>query len=252
MSFIPEQNDWKKETTAQTGERLRRVWGDYLLTILIINPVNIRLVRLVGRTSITPNQLTVISFLVAVVSASCMASVSPVIQATGGILLLISFLIDCLDGDLARLKGLKSPLGAMLDPILDRAGEFAVITGMAIGGWRENGNPEWLIGGIILAGMSQIYFYITDLMLNKLHAKNIPEVNTGHGLKIFGTRVRFGTIEPFIWGQALFALIGKARWGVPVFASMFTVAAVVQLFRLILRLRNASGRDSDEYTPHAF
>lgn len=252
MTFINESFDWKKETLDQTRERLRRVWGDYLLTILIINPINIRLVRLIGKTSITPNQLTVISFLLAVVSAGCMASTKWSVQATGGFLLLLSFLIDCLDGDLARLKGLKSPLGAMLDPILDRVGEFAVILGAAVGGWRASGNQEWLIGGIILAGMSQIYFYITDLMLNKLYAKNNPDGNTGHGLKIFGTRVRFGTIEPFIWGQALLALLGKARWGIPVFAAMFTLAASVQLFRLILRLKSIGRENSDDYTPHAF
>jgi phosphatidylglycerophosphate synthase len=251
MSIIPENNGWKKETTAQTAERLRRVWGDYPLTILIINPVNIRLARLAGRTSITPNQLTIISCMIAVVSACCMASVNPAVQAAGGILLLISFLIDCLDGDLARLKGLKSPLGAMLDPILDRIGEFAVITGMAIGGWRETGNPGWLIGGIILAGMSQIYFYITDLMLNKLRPPDNKPERVRRELTINGTRIRFGVIEPFIWGQAAFALMGKAVWGIPVFAAMFTVASLIQLIRLIIRLRRAGGNDPDEYTPHA-
>ena len=114
--------------------------------------------------------------------------------------MLIAYLFDCLDGDLARLKGLKSPLGAMLDPMLDRFGEFAIILGAAINGWRITQDYKWLIGGILLAGMSQIYFYLVDAMLKKL-----PEIKNkkkeSKRLTIKGTRVRIGAIEPFMWGR---------------------------------------------------
>ena len=116
---------WRNETIAQTRDRLRRVWGDYLTTIIIINPINIRLVRLLGRTALTPNQLTVIAFCLTVASALCFSSPDWGFQSAGGGLLLLAFLVDCMDGDLARFKGLKSPLGAMLDPIFDRLGASA-------------------------------------------------------------------------------------------------------------------------------
>jgi len=243
--------DWKNETVAQTRDRLRRVWGDYLLTILIINPINIRLVKLVGRTAMTPNHLTIIAFCLTVISALCFASVSWSIQAAGGGLLLFAFLLDCMDGDLARLKEMKSPLGAMLDPVFDRLGEIAVISGAAICGWRTTGESLWLVGGIILAGMSQVYFYITDLMLNKVQ-KDTGKVSRLRSIKILGTKVRFGTIEPFIWGQALLGFTGYVYWGILLFGVMFTACNIIQMYRLITLSRSFSNTESDEFGSHVW
>ena len=237
-------NQWERETISQTRERLRRNWGDYPMTILIINPINLRLVRMLGKTAVTPNQLTIISFLFMGVSACCLASVQGGIQAIGGCLLLFAYLIDCLDGDLARFKNLKSPLGAMLDPILDRFGEFAIAAGAAIGGWRISEDPKWLVGGIFLVGMSQIYFYLVDAMVWKL--PEVPQKSDAtQTIKLLNTRVRFGAIEPYFWGQAAFSFAGIAYWAVPLFGLMFTVGCVVVFIRLILKARKL---DEAQYT----
>jgi phosphatidylglycerophosphate synthase len=241
--------DWRNETIAQTRHRLRRKWGDYPLTILIINPINIRLARLIGRTSITPNQLTVFSFLVLIAAAYCLASLQRWVQVSGGFLVLIAYLFDCLDGDLARLKGLKSPLGAMLDPMLDRFGEFAIILGVAINGWRITQDYKWLIGGILLVGMSQIYFYLVDAMLKKL-----PEIKNkkkeSKQLTIKGTRVRIGAIEPFMWGQAFLAFFGVVHWGIFIFGVMFTLGSLGELFRIIIAASRIQTSDSERFGTH--
>lgn len=240
---------WSNETVDQTRLRLRRAWGDYPLTILIINPINLRIVRRIAHTSITPNQLTVASFLVMAIAACCIAFPEWKIQALGGMLILIAYLIDCLDGDLARLKGLKSPLGAMLDPICDRFGEFAIATGAAINGWHGTGQAGWLIGGIALVGMSQIYFYLTDAMLLKLYNKS-RSVNSSKGPTLGDARLRFGAIEPYMWGQAVLALAGLARWGVPLFSAMFTVGCVVQVVRILLKTRDLEADHADRLGTH--
>ncbi len=243
--------DWRNETIDQTRERLRRVWGDYLTTILVINPINVRLVRLVGRTAVTPNHLTVFAFCLTIVSALCFSSPDRVFQVAGAGLLLLAFLVDCMDGDLARLKELESPLGAMLDPIFDRLGEITVICGVAICGWRTTGEPLWLMGGIVGAGMSQVYFYITDLMLNKVQ-KDMGLADKSRSIKISGTRVRFGLIEPFIWGQALLGFCGVTHWGVPLFGLMFSACVVIQLYRLARLSRSFAKAKSEEYGAHVW
>ena len=232
--------DWANETIDQTRERLRRPWGDYLLTILIINPINLRLVRKLGRTSITPNQLTIFSFSLMIVSACLLTSINGAIQAAGGGFLLIAYQIDCLDGDLARLKSLKSPLGSMLDPILDRLGELAITIGVSINGWRLTGDAIWLIGGIILAGMSQLYCYVNSLMTDKSIEGSNPQ-SLLYNLTLRGTRVRFGCIEPHRWGQTILAFAGIAHWGIPIFGFMFTLGNLIQIFRIVLRTRNIEG-----------
>jgi phosphatidylglycerophosphate synthase len=240
---------WKNESVAETRKRLTRPWGDYPLTILIINPINIRLARLLGHTPVSPNQITVISFMLTVLAAILIASNRWSIQAVGGATLLIAYLFDCLDGDLARLKELKSPLGAMLDPMLDRFGEFALGVGIAINGWNLTRDYKWLIGGIVLVGMSQIYFYLVDAMLKK-----IPEVQKPfrpmRKFELKGTRVRIGAIEPFIWGLAGLSFLGVAHWGVIIFGVMFTIGSIGELFRIIIEARNVAAIESDRYGTH--
>lgn len=241
--------EWQNENINQTRDRIRRSWGDYPLTILIINPINLRLLRLIGNSRIKPNQLTLISFAVMVLAAICLASVLHGVQAVGGVLILIAFLIDCLDGDLARFKDLKSPLGAMLDPILDRFGEVVLITGMAISGWRATNDPFWLIGGIFLVGASQIYFYLVDAIVWKLPEKKDKSLSSQH-MTLWGTRVRFGAIEPFIWGETILAFFGVAHWGIPIFSVMFTLGCIKVFYGLFKKARSLDSEDLETYGVH--
>lgn len=159
-------------------------------------------------------------------------------------MLLFAYLLDCLDGDLARLKGLKTPLGAMLDPILNRCGEIVLILGITINAWRITKDPVWLLGGLVLMGASQLYFYITDAMLN-IYRKEFNQLNKLNQRTLFGTPLRFGAIEPFIWGLAILAFAGIVYWGVIIFGLMFIVGCVIQLRRLF-RLTHNNGPDQSE------
>lgn len=246
------QNDsWKSETIRQTRRRLRREWGDYPLTILIINPINLILVRMIGLTSITPNQISLFSFFLTAVSACFLASLNSSYQIIGGGLLLLGYLIDCLDGDLARLKNLKSPLGAMLDPILDRCGEIVIVFGISINGWRTDQDPQWLFGGLFLMGMSQLYFYITDAMLN-IFRKKFAHLDNSKQRTLFGTVLKFGAVEPFIWGEAVLAFAGVANWGVFIFSIMFLFACVLQIIKLFIMTRNIQKKESEGFEVHVW
>ena len=240
---------WKSETLEQTRNRLRRTWGDYPLTILVINPLSLRLVRIIGKTPITPNQLTILSFILTLTAALFIGSTQRSFQAFGGILLLIAYIIDCMDGDLARYKNLKSPLGAMLDPILDRFGEFAVIVALSLCGWRTTESEIWLIGGIFLAGMSQIYFYLVDAMVWKL-PQNIKKNRAASSIRLLGTPVRFGAIEPFIWGLTILSLLGVAHWGIPIFSLMFTLGNLYAIKRVLNNSIRSKLNHSDFFGTH--
>lgn len=243
--------DMNTETFSLIRERLRRKWGDYPLTILIINPINLRLVRIIGKTRITPNQLTFISFLVTVIASFCFVSKTHFVQALGGGILLLGYLIDCLDGDLARLKDLKSPLGAMLDPILNRCGEIIIIIGISINGWRITEDHIWLFGGVFLMGVSQLYFYITDAMLN-VFRKELNQLSNLNRKKLFGTTVRFGAIEPFIWGLAILAFAGVTYWGIIIFGLMFTIGCLIQFYKLFKITRDDKFSQPNEFEIHVW
>ena len=65
----------------------------------------------------TPNELTVFSLVLGLVSAAFLATDRLV---AGAVLFYLSFMIDCVDGKIARLKGTGTPFGLWLDYVGDR------------------------------------------------------------------------------------------------------------------------------------
>ena len=86
-------------------------------------------VKLLSRTQITPNSLTVTGFLVSVGAA---AAIAESLLLVGGLLVLFAGLFDLLDGPLARTKEQVTKFGAILDSSLDRLSEAAVLLGVLI------------------------------------------------------------------------------------------------------------------------
>ncbi|HLJ69169.1 MAG TPA: CDP-alcohol phosphatidyltransferase family protein [Chloroflexota bacterium] len=78
---------------------------------------------LAGR-GVSPNTITVVGFLLNVVTAGVLASGHLTI---GGALLFLSGLFDMLDGALARIASAQSTFGAFLDSLLDRYSEAAIL-----------------------------------------------------------------------------------------------------------------------------
>src|SRR5438270_12518333 len=85
------------------------------------------LVAPLARSGITPNTLTVLGFVLNVVTAIVLASGH---LSTGGALLFLSGLFDMLDGALARVSKQQSKFGAFLDSLLDRYSEAVILVAL--------------------------------------------------------------------------------------------------------------------------
>jgi phosphatidylglycerophosphate synthase len=86
----------------------------------VIHPFSDRILLIIANhSSLRPNNLTVISFLVALVSAVFFYQGDYKYLIIGGLLYELSFALDAMDGTLARLKNMKSHLGAFIDPYCD-------------------------------------------------------------------------------------------------------------------------------------
>lgn len=77
-----------------------------------------------ARWGVDPNAITVIGFLLNIVTAGVLATGH---LSTGGALLLLSGLFDMLDGALARVANNQSDFGAFLDSLLDRYSEATIL-----------------------------------------------------------------------------------------------------------------------------
>lgn len=94
--------------------------------------------RGLGRLGLSPNQLTILGFAVAIVAAVAAAYQAWV---AAGVLVLFGGLFDLFDGTLARATGRASRLGAFYDSVFDRWGEgivyVGIIWGFASAGFNE-------------------------------------------------------------------------------------------------------------------
>ncbi len=82
---------------------------------------------------VTPNQVTLASGFLSVLAGVALtlgALRSPWFAALGGTLLLGSIVLDCADGQLARLRGTSSPVGRALDGFIDILAPLCVFHGM--------------------------------------------------------------------------------------------------------------------------
>jgi phosphatidylglycerophosphate synthase len=85
------------------------------------------LLRLLISLGVTPNGLTVASWVLILLAAVLLAGGYRVV---GALVLLVGGLLDGLDGELARALKTASPFGAFLDSITDHVGDMAVHLGL--------------------------------------------------------------------------------------------------------------------------
>jgi len=83
--------------------------------------------RILSKTGVTPNTLTVIGFLVSVAAGVLIAKGY---FLAGGLVVLFAGAFDLLDGPLARATGKTTKFGGFLDSTLDRLSEAAVLAGI--------------------------------------------------------------------------------------------------------------------------
>ena len=94
----------------------------------------------------------------------------------GALLLQVSLVLDCVDGEIARATRTFSAFGAWLDASLDRVKEYGALAGLAVGAGRH-GHDLWLLA---LAGMAlQTARHVQDFAFDQgvLAAWRAPQVD---------------------------------------------------------------------------
>lgn len=99
------------------------------------------------RLGATPNQVSVVSFGVAVAAAVGFYVATPVTYAVGAALVALSGVLDVVDGQLARRTGESSAQGDLLDHTLDRYSDLALLVGIA------GGLDAWMLGLFAVTGV---------------------------------------------------------------------------------------------------
>jgi hypothetical protein len=117
---------------------------DGFYSTFVVRRMSKPLTRVALRLGWTPNAITLISFAVGIAAALAFAGGSRWALVLGAVLLQLSLVIDCVDGEVARATRRFSALGAWLDASTDRVKEFLAYAGLAIGAARSGADIWWL------------------------------------------------------------------------------------------------------------
>jgi len=125
------------------------VYGGYISRYInrkISDPIGRRL----AKTKLTPNQMTWVAFVLAVLS---FVSFFLGRNILGGLLAQSCSIADGIDGTLARIKGMTSSFGGFLDSVLDRYADILLMLGLTLWSLSHEIYPRiWLVGLLAISG----------------------------------------------------------------------------------------------------
>lgn len=151
-----------------------------LIDLFVHRPLAHLIARSAYPTAITPDQLTLLSMFVGIAAGWCTWSAlarGASWLAAGGVLLIASAVVDCSDGQLARMRQSSSRFGRMLDGLVDAIVQLAVIPPVLAHLWMEHrAHPAeaalWLAVGVVAVVTGSLHTTLYD------HFKNVYLVQT--------------------------------------------------------------------------
>jgi CDP-L-myo-inositol myo-inositolphosphotransferase len=123
--------------------------------------LSVRLSARLAGTSVTPNEVTVMSFLGALVGAGLLGLGHYQAGVIGASLVQASSIADGCDGEIARLKHMATARGAWLDTILDRYADLAVVLALTFAQVSALGGIRPWLGGFLAATGFLLASYVT-------------------------------------------------------------------------------------------
>ena len=112
--------------------------------------------------SVTPNQITIVALLLSFVAAACIALPGIGGPVLGALLLQLTAVLDCVDGEIARAKVLETEWGEWLDVTSDTLIHVATFLGIAVHAWPDLGHTTaWALGALFTVGGLASFVVVT-------------------------------------------------------------------------------------------
>lgn len=181
--------------------------------------------RLLIRFPVTPNQVTLVAFLIGLLAAWLFLTGGYWPSLLGVVLFQLSAIVDLVDGELARLKLMESRLGKWLDPNCDNLVHLAIIASIAVSRFRATGEQFVLyLGGMAVLGVFISYLMaFSSLLLNEQTLSCAPDTGSlgaGSSARAALARRLEGLANRDFFSLSLFAcfLLGQPIWFLEILA----------------------------------
>ncbi|HKY73298.1 MAG TPA: CDP-alcohol phosphatidyltransferase family protein [Nitrospira sp.] len=179
----------------------------------------------------SPNAVTVLATAIGLISAAGFAIGTYAAGIGAALLFQLAAVIDCSDGEVARLTFTDSPFGAWLDVALDNLVHMAIFGGIALGAYGKagGGSDSWIplyLGAAAIAGNALSFVLVSRAQKIKTASEWKTPLNAAWSdfmLKNVASRdfsivvllfALFGALEVFLWLAAIgsMAFAGIMIW----------------------------------------
>ncbi len=128
--------------------------GEEFFDLILFRPLAFVLVKGISSTRITPNQLTFVSILFFLAAGTFISTGSSDAVFAAGLFIGIGNVLDCADGQLARVNQSGSEFGRILDGIGDYISAIVLFIGIGLWGNTQSYDPLIWWGIIIVTGLT--------------------------------------------------------------------------------------------------
>ena len=144
-----------RAAATESGAKAR----DYWWTVLVVDPLAVPLTKLLAsRRWLRADQVTLLSAFPGIAMGVAFASSTRAGLVLGALLFYVSFLLDCVDGKLARALDTISPKGKVLDALADGARRASGSLGLGAYLWGQG--EEAAVWWAFLYGIIAFYFAV--------------------------------------------------------------------------------------------
>ena len=204
---------------------------DGYVSAYLNRPLSLRMSSLLAEARISPNLITLVSFLLALGGAVLFSLQGYMAGLMGGLLVQFSSVVDGCDGEVARLRQIASPRGGWLDTILDRYAELAVVLAITFSYSSSHPGPLAWMGGLLSISGYYMASYVTKefaLRHGKAYPPNFLNRIKRRDLRLLGISV-----------GAVLGIAFEAMVGLGVLSHLCVVGILVRGWRQGSRFRAA-------------
>ncbi|MDL2265913.1 CDP-alcohol phosphatidyltransferase family protein [Parabacteroides sp. OttesenSCG-928-G21] len=143
------------EKNTEYEASLKSIETENYVDRIFYRPIGFRIACLLRNTGITPNMVTIISIFVGVSVGFLFYQNNLLLNIAGIALLICANILDCVDGQLARLTGIKSEIGRILDGVAGDLWFLSIYVGFALR-LSEMYGTYWFFLPAVISGFSHL------------------------------------------------------------------------------------------------
>lgn len=136
-------------------QSLKTVDSEEIIDLILFRPVSFALVKLIYNTNITPNQISIVALMFGILSGILYGFGTHQFFVLASASFFICNTLDCMDGQLARLKKNGTKIGRVIDGFIDYITSISVFLGIGIAMTSITGRPLYSWTLTIAAGISK-------------------------------------------------------------------------------------------------